>query len=444
MISSIILNWNRVHLLRRTVESYITTTRDAQVELFIVDNASTDGSGDYLSDLCHSHPDVKIIRLSENIGGEAFNLAIADARGDLIHLSENDQEFLPGWLSHVWESFAAFPDLGQLSLHHDVPQDEEAWEPKPSRLRFAAGKILYEAQANVGTSSILRGTILRDRGVRVENLEQRAFKFPADGKLSDAVKRTGYWVAWSDRYYVRNLGHFMQEFEAYPQYYRENYASKPWVGEAGWGARMDAQRRSPKPIRRSLVLPDLHAVPEKTTPPVGDKAARIWSMFDGWTAEVEVLDFLHALVRLVKPTVALETGAWLGWSACAMAKAMQANGFGKIISLETNPEALEVAKRHAEQQCVDAIVDIRLVNSLSFTPEERIEFALLDSETTPREAEFRRFLPWFAPGAMILFHDTAPHHKVVGDGVRQLISEGLVQGIELPTPRGLFVGRVAV
>ena len=441
LLSSIILNWNRARLLRRTVESYLTTTRGAQIELFIVDNASTDGSGDYLAELGSSHPDIKITRLSKNIGGEAYNLAIAEAKGELVHLSENDQEFLPGWLTHVWQAFDAFPDLGQLSLHHDVPTDEEAWEAKPSKLKFASEKILYEAQANVGTSSVLRGRIFRDHGVRVKTLAHGPVKFPADGELSAAVRKAGYWSAWSDRYYVRNLGHMMEEFESNPGYYRNGYSSKPWLGEAGWRARMDAQRRLPKPVRQSLVLPDVHAVPEKTEPPVGDKAARIWSMFDGWTAEVEVLDFLHALVRLVKPSVALETGAWLGWSACAMAKAMQANGFGKLVSLDINADALALAKKHARAHAVDGVIDFRLEDSLTHTPQAQIELALLDSETPLREAEFRRFHPWFAPGATIVFHDTAPHHRVVGEGVRRLVGEGLLQGVELPTPRGLFVGR---
>jgi predicted O-methyltransferase YrrM len=441
LLSSIILNWNRARLLRRTVESYLATTRGEQIELFIIDNASTDGSRDYLSELGRSHPEIKITRLAENIGGEAYNLAIAAANGELIHLSENDQEFLPGWLAHVWDAFDAFPDLGQLSLHHDIPTDEEAWEPKPSKLRFASRKILYEAQGNVGTSSILRGCIFRDHGVRVRTLGHGPMKFPADAELSSAVKKAGYWAAWSDRYYVRNLGHLMEEFERDPEYYRHGYASKPWLGEAGWRARMDAQRRLPKPIRRSLVLPEAPAVPERTQPPVGDKPARIWSMFDGWTAEVEVLDFLYALVRLVKPAAAVETGAWLGWSACAMAKAMRANGFGRLVALDINAEALGLAQKHAKANTVDGIIDFRLENSLTYTPQEQFELALLDSDAALREAEFRRFQPWFAPGATIVFHDTASDRGVMDEGVRRLVGEGLLRGVELPTPRGLFLGR---
>jgi GT2 family glycosyltransferase len=50
MISTIILNWNRVALLKQTVESYLRTVR-GDFERFIADNASSDDSHDYLRQL---------------------------------------------------------------------------------------------------------------------------------------------------------------------------------------------------------------------------------------------------------------------------------------------------------------------------------------------------------------------------------------------------------
>lgn len=440
MLSTIILNWNRVHLLRRTIDSYLATTADEDTELFVVDNASDDGSPDYLRALAANNPRVQPIFLQENRGGEAFNEVIPRASGALIHLSENDQEFLPGWMKHVQAAFAAFPELGQLSLHGCVPEDDEAWEPKPCHLRFAAGALLYEAHANVGTSSILRGEFFRQRGVRVRNLEEGRFKFPADGELSNEVKAAGYFVAWSDRYWVRNLGHFVSEFDAHADYYRANYESKPWLGVAGWQERIERQRAQPRVSRSSLALPALAGMPEKTVQPVGEKPARLWTMVDGFTAELEVLDFLYALVRLSKPNHALETGTWLGHAACAIGRALVANGFGALVTLDLNEEALKAAAKNLEAAGVTHVVSPILCDSLSYTPPNPLDFALFDSETTLREAEFRRFHQWLRPGALVVFHDTAPHHAVVGEAVKRLASEGLLTGIELPTPRGVFVG----
>ena len=47
---------------------------------------------------------VRVVYLDENIGGEAFNVVIPLTRGDFIHLSENDQIFLPGWAEHAREA----------------------------------------------------------------------------------------------------------------------------------------------------------------------------------------------------------------------------------------------------------------------------------------------------------------------------------------------------
>jgi O-antigen biosynthesis protein len=131
MLSTIILNWNRRYLLEQCVESYLETVGN-YFELIIVDNASTDSSIEYLRNL-EASGSAKLIYLNENMGGEAFNRAVPLSRGELIHLSENDQIFLPGWYDHVVSSFDSFGDLGQLSLFSDTPTDEEVWESKASR-----------------------------------------------------------------------------------------------------------------------------------------------------------------------------------------------------------------------------------------------------------------------------------------------------------------------
>jgi len=441
LLSTIILNWNRSGLLRQTVESY-TSTVSGRFELFVVDNASTDDSREFLRRV-EADGLAKVLYLSQNIGGLAFNEVIPLTTGDLVHLSENDQIFLPGWFEHVTSSFQAFPGLGQLSLFSGVATDEEAWgEPEPSTLRFAKGKILYEVRDNLGTSSVLRASLLRERGLRIANIEGGAFKFPNDSKLSADVKAAGYWCAYSDRYYVRNVGHEVAEFETNSDYYQENYASKPWVGVAGWQERVARQKSRPKINRLSSVFPDRAAGPEKTPGDVFGKPARLWSMFDGFTAEAETLDFLHALIRLVKPRQVLETGTWLGLSSCAIGLALLSNGFGHVTTLEINQEAHATALENISHYKVQSVVTALLVPSTEFVPDCTYDLAVFDSELCLRTGEFRRFKASLSEHAVVVFHDTAPHHEKVGEGVRSLISEGLIEGVDLPTPRGIFIGRL--
>lgn len=440
-ITTIVLNWNRNHLLKRTLDSYFSTV-GAESELIVVDNGSSDGSREYLQSTANAKP-FRVIFLDDNKGGEAYNLAIPLATGILIHLSENDQEFLPGWFEHVTEAFRIFDDLGQLSLFSDTPTDDEAWEPKPAHLRFRAGKILYEAHGNVGISSILRARLFHEKGLRVENIEHGTFRFPADGKLSSDVKGAGYWVAWSDRYYVQNVGHEISEFERYPSYYEQNYASKPWVGVDGWRSRIEKQKSLPKGLRRSVAIPERLAIPEKTTRSVNGTAARLWSMFDGFTAEIEVLDFLYVITRMIKPYQVLETGTWLGLSSCAIGRGLIENGFGRLTTLEVNNDAHQAALENFKKLGVSHIIEARLQSSMEFTPDQQLDMALFDSELSLRVDEFERFLPWLKPSAIVIFHDTSPHHGVVLSGINALMAKGRLSGLNFPTPRGIFVGSLS-
>jgi GT2 family glycosyltransferase len=65
------------------------------IETIIVDNASTDGSQEYIR---ANFPDVTLIELDTNTGFTgACNTGIKAATGDLICLLNNDTEVDPNW-----------------------------------------------------------------------------------------------------------------------------------------------------------------------------------------------------------------------------------------------------------------------------------------------------------------------------------------------------------
>src|SRR4029077_12131689 len=326
---------------------------------------------------------LKPIFLGQNLGGEAINLALEQATGDLIHISENDQIYLDGWSQHVRECFTVFAGLGQLCLHGVVPTDEEVWELKPAHLRFSKGKIVYEAQRNVGTSSIIVGDVFRNGGVRLHNIspeDGEKFKFPDDARLSADIKKVGVFVPWVRSLYVRNLGYEYSEFGRDPDYYRKNYESKPWLRMEGFRKRLEAASRRPCVKRHSIVFPAATLQPEQTAREIDGKAAQLWSMFDGFTAETEVLDFLYTLVRLTKPERRLDISTWLGRSAVAIGSAMRDNGFGKLISLELDPEAAKCALTEIGTAGLCDWVEVVVEQSLTFESQNELEFALLDSD----------------------------------------------------------------
>jgi hypothetical protein len=443
-IASIVLNWNRAALLRQTLESYLATVA-GPFELIIVDNASSDNSREVIEGFRSEFRSLKTIFLNENLGGEAINLALKGITGHLIHISENDQLFLDGLSQHVRDCFAAFAGLGQLSLHGVVPTDDEAWELKPTHLRFSKGKIVYEAHGNIGTSSLIPAHVFRAGGVRLHNIACNgtgSFKLPDDARLSADIKNLNLWCAWSDSYYVRNIGHEVNEFGRDPDYYRQNYQSKPWVGIDGFQRRLDAARSRPRASRRSVVFPGATLQPEKTPDKIAGQSSQLGSMFDGYAAEAEVIDFLYALVRMIKPEHALETGTWLGRSAIAIGSALRDNGFGYLTSLEADPEVARCAIAEIETADLHHWVKVVTNQSLNFQPEKELQFALFDSPIDIRAKEFRHFYGKLAAGASVVFPDTGAQHRGLADTITELITHGQLSGSFFPTPRGVFVGTV--
>jgi predicted O-methyltransferase YrrM len=442
-VSTIVLNWNRHALLEGTLRSYLATVA-APFELIVIDNASSDGSRETIERCRARLPSLQMIFLNENLGGEAINLALEHVSGDLVHISENDQLFLDGWSQHVRDCFAKFDGLGQLSLHGVVPTDDEAWELKPAQSHFSKGKILYEALGSVGTCCVVPVHVFR-AGVRVHNIPQsgpESFKFPDDARLSADIKKLGFWCAWSDRYYARNIGHEVSEFARDLEYYRKNYESKPWLGIEGWRKRLDAARSRPRPVRRSMVFPTETLQAEKTERDITGKSAQLWSMFDGFTPEGEVVDFLYTLARMVKPEHAIETGTRLGRSGVAVGSALRDNGFGHLISLELDPEVSRFARAQINAAALEDWVEIVACHSLGFEPQNELQFALLDSDIGVRADEFRHFYDKLAPRATVVFHDTGPQHAGLADAIKELVAEGRLTGSFFQTPRGIFVGSV--
>jgi predicted O-methyltransferase YrrM len=166
-----------------------------------------------------------------------------------------------------------------------------------------------------------------------------------------------------------------------------------------------------------------------------------WHMYDSMTAEAEVLEFLYTLVTTVKPTLVVETGSFLGISTLWIAKALKANGSGRIISCEYDPLVYAKAKEKIAASGLQEWIELRNESSLEMNIDGVIDLFFSDSDMPIREAEVKRFLPQIRPTGIILMHDASSHLKVVRDAAIKLESEGLISCILLPTPRGLVLAQ---
>lgn len=85
--------------------------------IVVVDNGSTDGSAPRVRE---AFPDVEVIRLDDNLGVEARNIAVRRARTPYIAFNDDDSWWSPGALTRVVELFRGHPRLAAVTAHITV------------------------------------------------------------------------------------------------------------------------------------------------------------------------------------------------------------------------------------------------------------------------------------------------------------------------------------
>ena len=96
MVSVLIINWNTRELLEECLTSVFETTTSLNIEVIVLDNASTDGSSEMVA---VKFPDVKLMQNRENMGFARGNNQAAElAMGEFFSLLNSDACLLPGAL----------------------------------------------------------------------------------------------------------------------------------------------------------------------------------------------------------------------------------------------------------------------------------------------------------------------------------------------------------
>lgn len=217
---TVIVTHNRLEYTKRAVDSYWKNIGNRAAKLVIVDNASDDGTREWLRDEqaydCLLNDNNLFPGAAVNLGWHA-GLQSFDA--DLLHRSDNDIEYLPGWRDKMEDAFARLPHLGQLGVlnaHEDFPDGppyEERW-----------GIYL----TNPGGNSVVRREIY-DAGFRWEPGPWRPGGNDEDTRASVEIQGRG-WIVGRVKETIANNMSFGQ-FNAHPAYYRKTAALRGLVPE---------------------------------------------------------------------------------------------------------------------------------------------------------------------------------------------------------------------
>jgi N-acetylglucosaminyl-diphospho-decaprenol L-rhamnosyltransferase len=114
LVSVIIVSYNTRHLLDRMFSCLKAGAIHTRLQLIAVDNASRDGSADYLA---QHYPEVELIRNSSNVGfGRANNQALPLVKGEYVLLLNTDAFVEPGAIDQTVAVLRRNAQVGVLGV----------------------------------------------------------------------------------------------------------------------------------------------------------------------------------------------------------------------------------------------------------------------------------------------------------------------------------------
>jgi N-acetylglucosaminyl-diphospho-decaprenol L-rhamnosyltransferase len=222
-ISVIIVNWNTRDLLATCIDSIEQTQADLELEIIVVDNASSDGSPKMLRE---KYPHVHRIENSENIGfARANNQAMRVANGSFFLLWNSDAFATPGAMQALVDVARAQPRAGLVGAQLRNPDGtfQASYTPFPSLwqeflILTGLGRMLFgnhypsrgpvEANGPQPVDYVEGACMLVRREVfeQVGGLDEGFFMYAEEVDWCYAIKQAGWEVWYQPAAIVTHLG----------------------------------------------------------------------------------------------------------------------------------------------------------------------------------------------------------------------------------------------
>lgn len=219
-LSIIIVNWNSQEMLRICLDSILKVNHKLEIQIIVVDNASSDNSAEMVKSL---YPEVELIESGGNIGfGRANNLAIPHAKGQYILFLNPDTVVTGHVLKGMTEFLEQNPSVGALGCKirnsagevQDVP---EQWWISPFRKLvelFLISEIMprkikqiipYQNPNESGYVSYLYGACLMVRKITLNKIgffDERFFMYCEDVDLCHRIAMGGWKLYYLSEYEI--------------------------------------------------------------------------------------------------------------------------------------------------------------------------------------------------------------------------------------------------
>jgi len=212
-LSVVIVNYNVKYFLDQCLQSVFRAGESLNMEVFVVDNNSVDGSNEMVSE---KYPEVKLIANTENFGfSKANNQAIRQSSGKYVLLLNPDTVLEDNTLTQVVEFMNQNPDAGGLGVKmidgmgRFMPESKRglptptvafckifglaALFPKSKifgryHLGFLDNEKVHEVEVLSGAFMLLRKETLGKIGL----LDEDFFMYGEDIDLSYRITQAGY------------------------------------------------------------------------------------------------------------------------------------------------------------------------------------------------------------------------------------------------------------
>ena len=159
-VSVIIVNYNGMPFLKNCLSSVLNSDYPKdKLEVIVIDNASTDGSAEYISE---NFPEVKLVRLNKNLGfSGGANVGALNAGGDILAFLNVDVVVDKDWL---WEPIRIMTKSRHIAIVGcnilDISAKEETSVIKIPFLHILGGMIDIQADIHgLKKSYMFTGTI---------------------------------------------------------------------------------------------------------------------------------------------------------------------------------------------------------------------------------------------------------------------------------------------
>jgi GT2 family glycosyltransferase len=214
LASVLVVTTNLLACLRLCVASILANTDYPNYELIVVDNASADGTPEYLDALARQHPHVRTLRNEHRRSfAENNNQALAAAHGDLLVLLNDDTMVPHGWLTR-FARYLEDPRLGLVGPATNRTCNEAQINVAYQTYGEFVGVAREQATTHEGERVPIRmlamfcTALRRDVFERVGFLDERyEVGMFEDEDYALRLKAAGYTVEWVRDIYVHHHYH---------------------------------------------------------------------------------------------------------------------------------------------------------------------------------------------------------------------------------------------